>query len=232
MVLREGPPASLPPRAGDARTQTQIEACAGDEGEAFEGVCTGHLARQLEGSWLSVSVRRSSFKLPAALDTPIILVGAGTGIAPLRGFYLERLHLRQHLVDSRGGSSSERSWALGASRDVLFYGCRRPGEDDLYAQELAQVVRAGGLAQVVTAFSRQGAEKVYVQDRLREGCHASLVASLLAAGAYVYVCGGTGMAMEVKRAFTAALEQSGVPDAAEQVQQLQSCGRYLQDVWG
>jgi len=230
VVLREGPPASLPPRAADAKTQTQREACAGDAGEEFEGVCTGYLARQRAGAWLSISVRRSSFKLPASLDTPIILVGAGTGIAPLRGFYLERLHLRQRLDGGRGGSSGER--AMVESRDVLFYGCRRPGEDDLYAEELAQVVRAGGLAHVITAFSRQGAEKVYVQDRLRQGSNASLVASLIAAGACVYVCGGTGMAMEVKRAFTAALEQSGVPDAAEKVQQLQSCGRYLQDVWG
>jgi NADPH-ferrihemoprotein reductase len=177
------------------------------------------------GSLLCIAVRRSSFKLPPNQETPIILVGAGTGIAPLRGFYLERLHLRQRLDGGGGGNSSR-------SRDVLFYGCRGPAEDFLYQEELAHVVSAGGLAHVITAFSRQGAEKVYVQDRLREANNASLVASLIAAGAYVYVCGGTGMAMEVKQALTAALEQNGVADAAEHVQQLQACGRYRQDVWG
>ena len=73
---------------------------------------------------------------------------------------------------------------------------------------------------------------MYPHPLLREASNGSLVASLIAAGAYVYVCGGTGMAMEVKRALTAALEENGVSDAAEHVLQLQACGRYRQDVWG
>ena len=113
---------------------------------------------------------------------------------------------------------------------LLFFGCRRREDDLLYAEELEELEREGA-TRVLTALSRQTPrEKVYVQHRIAE--NAMLVARLLKRGARVYVCGGTGMAKDVKAAFSAALAQDGDACADESIALLQASGRYLQDLWG
>lgn len=117
----------------------------------------------------------------------------------------------------------------------MFYGCRRSDEDFLYRDEWPGLFETlGGESRIITAFSREGAEKVYVQHRLRE--NAQQVWDLIdKQGAYIYVCGDAKhMAKDVQSSFIEFAQTYGGKDAdqAEQyVKSLRSKGRYQEDVW-
>jgi NADPH-ferrihemoprotein reductase len=196
--------------------------CGG--GRKFRGVCTGHLSdlnpAALSSSECRVFVRASTFRLPADDSTPIIMVGPGTGVAPMRALLQERAY--------RSASGS----ATGSA--VLYFGCRRSAHDFLYREELEAAVQAGTLTALRTAFSREpGCAKVYVQDVLRE--HATETWTALAQhGAYVYVCGGTAMGADVQTAVAdICVSEGGLSsDAAKAfLQSLQKDGRYVQELW-
>lgn len=131
-----------------------------------------------------VQLRRSTFKLPASATRPIIMVGAGTGIAPFRAFVQERAAMA-----ARG---------LTVGQMVLLFGCRSPSEDFLYGDEWAKYQAQLPDFRVEPVFSRypNGREKVYVQDRLME--MKELVAELLEQGAAFYICGSADMARNVR----------------------------------
>ena len=187
----------------------------------FTGVCSSYLAAQPVGSVVHAFVKdtKSAFRLPADPATPIIMVGPGTGLAPFRGFLQERAALR------------EKGDAIGPA--LLFFGCRHPDQDHLYADELAAFA-AEGVSEIDTAFSRRDpARKIYVQDRILEA--KDRVRRLLQDGATVYVCGdATRMAPDVRRAFASIYrEQGGGDDATAEawLTRLAAEGRYLVDVW-
>lgn len=117
-----------------------------------------------------------SFHLPEDPATPCVLIGPGTGVAPFVGFAQHRLAQADEVA--RG-------------KLELYFGCREEKTDFLYRDVLEAAVSGGALGRLVTAFSREQAEKIYVQDRLREdGPH---VAELMVKhGAKVYVCGDGG----------------------------------------
>jgi NADPH-ferrihemoprotein reductase len=156
-------------------------------------------------------VRPSTFRLPPDARTPVILVGPGTGVAPMRAFLHERRALR-----ARGAAVGEA---------VLFFGCRRRGEDFILRGELESFLADGTLSALHTAFSREGAEgapRVYVQQLVRAEAPALL--ALVARGAHVYVCGGTEMGKDVLAAFEAV----GMP--ARELQRANP-PRYVQELW-
>jgi sulfite reductase (NADPH) flavoprotein alpha-component len=159
------------------------------------------------------------FRLPAD-DVPVILIGAGTGIAPYRAFLEER--------DVRGASGD--NW--------LFFGDRNFDTDFLYQIEWARLRKQGLLTRHDVAFSRDQAEKIYVQDRLRE--RGADVFGWLEQGAHVYVCGDANhMAPDVHQALLDVIEAGlkrggGVRDrdAAEAyLDSLKQQHRYLRDVY-
>lgn len=155
------------------------------------------------------------FRLPANSDTPIIMIGPGTGIAPFRSF----LHERK---------------ALGhAGRNWLFFGERSSQTDFLYCDELRELSASGHLTRLDTAFSRDQAHKIYVQDRIIE--HGAQLWSWLQDDARIYVCGdGTYMAKDVDAALDTVIETHGdmsTEAAQEYVLQLQDEGRYHRDVY-
>ena len=144
---------------------------------------------------LPVHVRRSTFKLPSNPSTPIILVGPGTGVAPMRAFVRERVALLKA------------SDSIKLGKAVLFYGCRRRDEDYLYREEWPDYARAlGDSFEMNVAFSREGSKKVYVQDNILS--KAKNLNELLEAGAFIYVCGDASkMARDVQNAFVQIISE-------------------------
>lgn len=174
-----------------------------------------------DGARLAVFLRpNESFRPPSDLAAPLIMVGPGTGVAPFRGFLQERA------AKAAAGAPLGASW--------LFFGCRKREEDFLYRSELEGFAAAGHLTHLVTAFSREGAEKVYVQHRMREA-GAQLSALILEQGAYVMVCGdGAHMAKDVNQCLVDILVEHGgltAAAASAKLAEMTKLRRYVRDIW-
>jgi NADPH-ferrihemoprotein reductase len=148
---------------------------------------------KLAGGKVFMHIRRSTFKLPANPNTPIIMVAAGTGIAPFRGFVQER---------ARVAATGRHIGPM-----LLFFGCRGPQLDYLYREEWESMenMLGKGTFRIITAFSRQHEKKVYVQHRLEE--QGELVNKLLQDDAHFYVCGSSDMARDVRGALVNLIMQ-------------------------
>lgn len=186
-------------------------------GRRRKGVCSTYLAeRSRPADAIPIFIQpNQSFRLPSNPDAPVIMVGPGTGIAPFRAFLQERR-------------------ALGAKgKNWLFFGEQRADWDFLYREELEAMRRDGFLTRLDTAFSRDQAEKVYVQHRLRDA--ANEVFEWLEAGAHFYVCGDAKrMASDVDAALHRVVETAGskTPEqSAEYIRNLRQQNRYSRDVY-
>ncbi|KAF4857147.1 NADPH--cytochrome P450 reductase [Colletotrichum siamense] len=173
-----------------------------------------------DGIHVPVHVRHSNFKLPSDPSKPIVCIGPGTGVAPFRGFIQERAKLAQDGAD--------------VGKTILFFGCRKQSEDFMYKEEWEQYKQAlGDKFELVTAFSREGPKKVYVQHRLKE--RAEEINHLLEKKAYFYVCGdAANMAREVNTVLGQILsEQRGISEAKaeEIVKNMRAANQYQEDVW-
>ncbi|KAF4764579.1 hypothetical protein N7455_009459 [Penicillium solitum] len=173
-----------------------------------------------DGIHVPVHVRHSNFKLPSDPSKPIIMVGPGTGVAPFRGFIQERAAL------------AAKGEKVGTT--LLFFGCRKSNEDFIYKDEFKTFQdQMGDSLKIITAFSREGSEKVYVQHRLKE--NAELVSELLKQKANFYVCGdAANMAREVNLVLGHIIaQQRGLPaeKGEEMVKHMRSSGSYQEDVW-
>ncbi|KAJ2584616.1 hypothetical protein GGH95_000262 [Coemansia sp. RSA 1836] len=184
---------------------------------------------------LPVFIRRSQFRLPADPSTPIIMIGPGTGLAPMRGFIQERAQLAREW-----GADREMGTAL------LFFGARTEALDYMYREELearfSEIQKVAPQSRIITAFSRDQPQKIYVQHRLIE--HAELVYQTLLCGqqklggpprAHVYVCGDAkSMAKDVSKALASLIaEREGVAEevASKWVSEMRKLSRYQEDVW-
>ncbi|MBK8176772.1 MAG: sulfite reductase subunit alpha [Rhodospirillales bacterium] len=182
-----------------------------------KGVASTFLAERIApGERLPVYVQAShGFALPADPAAPIIMVGPGTGVAPFRSFLHER----------RAVGATGRSW--------LFFGHQRRACDFFYEDEFTELAAAGTLTRLTTAFSRDQAQKVYVQDRMIE--NGGELFRWLQDGAYFYVCGDAKrMAADVERALHQVLATHGAMDAdgaKAYVADLIKSNRYLKDVY-
>jgi len=185
-------------------------------GEARSGVASSHIIDRAEaGDTLPVYVQSNPhFRLPGD-DVPIIMIGAGTGVAPYRAFLQER--------EVRGAGG--RSW--------LFFGERNFRSDFLYQTEWLRYLDEGFLTRMDVAFSRDQGAKTYVQHRLAE--RAADLYAWLEEGAHLYVCGdASAMAPDVHEALIALVaDQSGKgrETAEDYVRALQSDHRYQRDVY-
>lgn len=168
--------------------------------------------------------KTSAFKPPPKLETPYLMIGPGTGVAPFRGFLRQRQFLLQ---------CEENSQVKGGNT-MLFFGCRNRTQDFLYSDDLQEFESQGTLSVLDVAFSRENESVVYVQDRLLE--RASDVSAALLQGAMIYVCGdGGGMATGVDTALREIVTQlicaGDTADAALYMKRLASDRRYLRDIW-
>ena len=181
------------------------------------GGASSFLSQRLEeGGEVKVFVENNNnFKLPQDDNTPVIMIGPGTGIAPFRSFIQERENR-----DAEG-----KNW--------LFFGDRTFTQDFLYQVEWQKYLKSGLLNRLDVAFSRDQAEKVYVQHRILE--NAEQVWQWVQEGAYIYVCGdATRMAKDVHEALVIVAEQQGKmsrDDAEEFINDLRKAKRYQRDVY-
>ncbi|MEU5342153.1 sulfite reductase flavoprotein subunit alpha [Streptomyces sp. NPDC020766] len=189
----------------------------GTGSRAYEGVASTYLADRVgEDGAVGVFVQpNASFGVPADDDAPMVMIGPGTGVAPFRGFLHERA--------ARGATG--RNW--------LFYGDRHRGTDFVYEDELTRLRKDGVLTELDLAFSRDQAEKVYVQTRMRE--RSRELYGWLEEGAHVYVCGDASrMAKDVEAALLGVVAEQrgrGDDDAAEYLAELRRAKRYVRDVY-
>jgi sulfite reductase (NADPH) flavoprotein alpha-component len=181
------------------------------------GVCSTYIAEHAElGETLPVFIQQNeNFKLPQNTDTPIIMIGPGTGVAPFRAFLGER----------EEAGAEGKTW--------LFFGDRRFSTDFLYQVEWQRWLKDGVLTHLDVAFSRDTDEKVYVQHRILE--HSKELYQWLQEGANIYVCGDEKhMAHDVHAALATILEQEGglsPEEAAEYLARLLQEKRYQRDIY-
>jgi sulfite reductase (NADPH) flavoprotein alpha-component len=181
------------------------------------GVASTFLADRIKsGDTLKVYVQKAhAFALPADPAVPIIMIGPGTGVAPFRAFLHERMATK----------APGRNW--------LFFGHQRSNYDFFYEDELAGMKAARVLTRLTLAWSRDGDQKIYVQDRMREVGRD--LWAWIAEGAHVYVCGDAKhMAKDVERALIDVVASYGVRSVNEAVAfiaDLKKNGRYQQDVY-
>jgi sulfite reductase (NADPH) flavoprotein alpha-component len=181
------------------------------------GVCSTFLADRVtrRKTPIPVFVAESHFGLPEDLTKDIIMIGPGTGVAPFRAFVQERV----------ATNATGRNW--------LFFGDQHQGTDYLYADEWKKLLAEGKMARVDLAFSRDQAQKVYVQDRMRET--AAELWAWLKGGAIFYVCGDAHrMAKDVDAALHQIIAEQGGLDPAQAidyVKQMKKDKRYQRDVY-
>lgn len=180
------------------------------------GAASGHLTRRIEaGDAVRIYLAENpTFRLPDSDDTPVIMIGAGTGIAPYRGFLQER--------EARGAGG--RNW--------LVFGNRHFHRDFLYQTDWLAHRKAGLLDRISVAFSRDTQDRPYVQDRLRE--EGAALYRWLDEGAHLYVCGGIEMEKAVRatlQAVAATHGGLGKEQSFEFVEDLRAQGRYRKDVY-
>jgi sulfite reductase (NADPH) flavoprotein alpha-component len=186
-------------------------------GRVREGVCSSFVCERLgEDEPLRVYPSPNpNFKLPDNPDARIIMIGPGTGVAPFRAFVEER-----ETLGCRG-----RNW--------LFFGDQHFATDFLYQVEWQRWHKSGVISHLDVAFSRDQAEKVYVQHRMRE--RGRDVYAWLQDGAHVYVCGDAGqMAADVHEALISIVSEEGGKSreaAVEYVENLQAGKRYQRDIY-
>jgi sulfite reductase (NADPH) flavoprotein alpha-component len=183
--------------------------------ETKHGLCSEELSKLAPQQTLEYYISRNSqFKLPAP-DKDIIMIGPGTGIAPFRSFLAER--------DATG--------AVG--RNWLFFGDQHFTTDFLYQTEIQDWVRTGVLTRINTAFSRDQAQKIYVQHRM--GQHGDALFEWLESGAYLYLCGAKEpMGQDVEKALLEIIQEQGKRNASQAesyLDELKEAGRYLKDVY-
>lgn len=226
------------PRVLSLTAVVSLAPLPGNPSQCIPGLATNYLASLMgaststvgltyppleSGTQVHAHIRKSTFKLPANAATPIVMVAAGTGIAPFRAFLQERARLR--------------SLDRAVGRCLLFFGCREPDEDFLYRSEIEEMqsTTLKDELRVVTAFSRvPGQPKTYVQDRVEE--HAAEVCDLvLDQDATFYICGSAKMARDVtKRLGECIKTRSGWTDdeLRNWSERQKRTHRWQEDVWG
>lgn len=187
------------------------------EGRARAGGASSFLADRVEeeGEVRVFIEHNDNFRLPANLETPVIMIGPGTGIAPFRAF------MQQRAADEAPG----KNW--------LFFGNPHFTEDFLYQVEWQRYVKEGVLTRIDLAWSRDQKEKVYVQDKLRE--QGAELWRWINDGAHIYVCGDANrMAKDVEQALLEVIAEFGGMDteaADEFLSELRVERRYQRDVY-
>jgi sulfite reductase (NADPH) flavoprotein alpha-component len=186
-----------------------------NSGELRRGLASGFLADTAEGALLPVFIERNErFRLPADDARDILMIGPGTGVAPFRGFVQERAETG------------------AAGRNWLLFGARHAESQFLYQLEWQDALKKGKLHRLDLAFSRDQAERVYVQQRLRE--NGADVYAWLENGAHLYICGAIAMGKDVQQALLEIVGQHGgksPDDAREYISNLQQSGRLAKDVY-
>ena len=196
----------------------------------YSGLASSFLKNGKENLPLHASLKssKSTFSMPSDPAVPLIMISAGTGFSPFRGFLQERKAQMEQQQD--------------VGKTVLFFGCRREDQDFIYQEELENYAESGVITNLHVAFSRSEKRSPikYVQHALIS--NASEVWNLLyptdpnVKPAAVYICGSGAMSRDVRRAFVSMAISFGMAstdeEADEFIDKLADENRYLCDVWG
>ncbi|TRY87492.1 hypothetical protein DNTS_035315 [Danionella cerebrum] len=168
-------------------------------------------------------VSAPSFRMPKDSKVPCILIGPGTGIAPFRSFWQQRLYD----IENKG---------IKACPMVLVFGCRQSQIDHIYKEETIQAKNKEVFKELYTAYSREpGKPKKYVQDVLREQLSESVYKCLREGGGHIYVCGDVTMAGDVLKTVQQIFKLHGnmsLEDAGFYISKLRDENRYHEDIFG
>ena len=179
------------------------------------GLASSFLADRNAGAQLPVFIERNErFRLPLDSSRDILMIGPGTGVAPFRGFVQERTEV----------GATGKNW--------LLFGARHAQSQFLYQLEWQEALKKGQLHRLDLAFSRDQAERIYAQQRLRE--NGAEVYSWLENGAHLYICGAIAMGKDVHQVLLSIVSEHGAKspeDAGDYLSQLQQSGRYAKDVY-
>ncbi|MCF6688104.1 NADPH-dependent assimilatory sulfite reductase flavoprotein subunit [Raoultella terrigena] len=208
--------------SSQAETENEVHVTVGVvrydiEGRARAGGASSFLADRVEedGEVRVFIEHNDNFRLPANPQTPVIMIGPGTGIAPFRAF------MQQRAAEGAEG----KNW--------LFFGNPHFTEDFLYQVEWQSYVKEGVLSRIDLAWSRDQQQKVYVQDKLRE--QGAELWRWINDGAHIYVCGDANrMAKDVERTLLEVIAEFGAMDAEaadEFLSELRVERRYQRDVY-
>lgn len=201
-----------------------------------EGVCTRYLAVLPVGAQLPVTLQKGGLGITKRqAKSPVIMIGPGTGVAPIRSLLWERLQWAEQttnkspVFEDSGSFDNENK----KGENLLFFGSRKRDADYFFQDEWTRIMGRISL-QVFTAFSRDQDRKIYVQDVIKE--HADLVFRLIyTCGGIVYVCGSSGkMPRSVRASLVEVFQISGSMDetaAHDYLQAMEKEGRYKQETW-
>ena len=198
-----------------------------------KGVSTGWLHEfcesEKENTKLLVYTRnKKSFSPPSDIHKSFIMIGAGTGVAPFRGFLQQRkFQLSSHNINETNDSDLGKTW--------LIFGCRDKNLDFIYRDEMEAFKNCGTLTRLDCAFSRESTATKYVQDVIKANSK-EVVKNIVDENALVYVCGDAlNMAKDVQEAIIQALIsnlQLSESDARKKIADMRLKDEYLQDLWG
>lgn len=188
------------------------------------GVCSHYLSELKPAQRLRVQLIEGAMRLSDEdLQAPSILIGPGTGVAPLRSIIQGKELLRQ---DDTGSA------APNLDDTILFFGNRNAAADFFFADEMRERTEKQKM-QLATAFSRDQREKIYIQDRVRE--HGKEIWNLLQKSARIYLCGSSGKMPEaVRRALEDVIKREGgmsETEAEETLRGMVKAGRFRQETW-
>ncbi|KAF2448390.1 sulfite reductase flavo protein alpha-component [Karstenula rhodostoma CBS 690.94] len=189
-----------------------------------QGVCTRYVASLRPGQRITVTLQKGGLGVTKKeTERPVVMVGPGTGIAPMRALTYQRKFWREESQHKDIGA-----------RDMLFFGCRNAESDYYFKDEWAQLQKEGIPLDVFVAFSRDQREKVYVQDLVRQQS-ARVYEALAKRDGIVYICGSSGrMPQAIREALIEAFQSHGNLDrtAAEAyLAAMEKSGRYKQETW-
>nr|OQO30214.1 hypothetical protein B0A51_01362 [Rachicladosporium sp. CCFEE 5018] len=191
------------------------------------GVCTRYITTLQAGQQINIGMQQGYLDVkPTELEVPVIMIGPGTGLAPMRSMIHQRRAWAEELDLKPAGKRLD--------GDLLFFGCRSSDADDFFRDEWEQLVREEGL-QVYTAYSRDKTQsKQYVQDLLRAN-GIQVYRTLVEYNGKVYLSGSSGaMPKGVREALLDVLEKEGTmtrTDAEAYLDGMEKEGRYKQETW-
>jgi NADPH-ferrihemoprotein reductase len=191
------------------------------DGTMFKGVCSNYLASRVPGKdVIRVYSRPSTFRLPQDSSKPILLIGPGTGVAPMRALLQERAYQREHLHQCVG-------------QNILYFGCKKRSYDFLYQEEMERFHCEKIIDKLYLAFSRDGDQKIYVQHLLEQNSEETW-RLIHFEGAYVFVCGGVKMGHDVAETLKKIAVSQGsmsLEGAKSYMTNLAKESRYVQELW-
>ncbi|XP_059143081.1 nitric oxide synthase-like isoform X2 [Physella acuta] len=198
-------------------------------GPVHEGVCSGWMNRCPVGTVVPCLVRAApAFHLPENPALPILMIGPGTGIAPFRSFW------QQRMIDKEMNSVPSQGLTKPFGDMTLYFGCRTASQDNIYGKELEEMEKADVLFYHVALSREPDMPKVYVQDILLN--NASIVYDMIVKkGGHFYVCGDIAMAHDVTRTLEVVMQEQGnmkPEDASRFITKLRDTNRFHEDIFG